>query len=221
MPAHRVQPPKTAPAGQPKLVFSAGSFQGFSTPPPKANASSPVVGGKRSAEGDPASVPGEDAPEGAPATEKKSRSATEEGRKWKESWPHDDEVRDGALWAYFCGVTHTIKCRACEIFGKITALSNADGIGSDRIRVATLREHTINKSHIAALKALKQSRTSLARRVPASPFAHRVRTTPNPRGGSGRHSLCAALVQAEPHPVALCSQGVSKRRSPRPSTPRS
>ena len=45
--------PLTPSAGQPTLVFSAGTFQGFSTPL-TANVSSQAAGGKRPAEGDPA-----------------------------------------------------------------------------------------------------------------------------------------------------------------------
>lgn len=113
----------------------------------------------------------------------RARSETENNRQWKQKWVTHANVKDGEIWAYFCEESKSIKCKICQLYGKITALSTAEGTGTQRIRRATLEEHTINLDHQLALELWHTSRARLIRRVPACAF------------------VCAALMRLPPAPV--------------------
>ena len=106
MPAHHVQPPKKAPPGQPKLVFSAGSFQGFSTPkamPTRAHQSSSWVGnGARRG-----TLPRCRGRMHRRVHRRRRRRAAQRQRRGGSGRSHGPmtiQVRDGPLWAYTCDV---------------------------------------------------------------------------------------------------------------------
>lgn len=88
----------------------------------------------------------------------RARSETENNRQWKQKWVTHANVKDGEIWAYFCEESKSIKCKICQLYGKITALSTAEGTGTQRIRRATLEEHTINLDHQLALELWHTSR---------------------------------------------------------------
>ena len=92
-------------------------------------------------------------------------------------------VKDGEIWAYFCEESKSIKCKVCQLYGKITALSTVEGTGTQRIRRSSLEQHTINLDHQIALELWHKSRARLTRRVLACAF------------------VCAALMRLPPAPV--------------------
>ena len=134
---------KRPPPGQSTFNFTGGSFQGFKAPPVLTPM---TAGGKRTLdEGAAASPHGEEEEEEGAVRLQAGRSETENNRKWKQKWVLD--VPDGDIWAYYCTETESIKCKACQLYGKDTALSRPSGIGSQRIRLWTLKEHASNEDH--------------------------------------------------------------------------